>query len=545
MVKSRGLVLWVTLILVTHLSLAQDRYVVYFTDKDGSAFSVDSPSEFLSAKAIDRRDNQNLDVTTDDLPVNSSYVDAVAETGAATYFTSRWMNAVLVEATSEQIEDIEALSMVSKTEYAAPGQKLNGTPDEENSTTADNAPTNNSNVNSNLQLNMLFANIMHSEGITGEGVWVAVFDDGFQDANVSAAFSHTFDDDRIKDVFDFTTGGKDVFQYDDHGTGSWSCMGAKYENTVVGTGYGADISLYVTEDVSTEYRIEEYNWLFAAERADSAGVDIITSSLGYSDFDDETMNYQTSDLDGKTSIISQAADMAIKRGMLVVTSAGNSGNSSEWPYVSMPADVENIISVGALDADEDLVSFSSIGPTADNRIKPEVVAMGQSVTLISAGNVVAQKNGTSFAAPLIAGFAAGLWQKFPTLTNLELRDLILSSADNFATPDNRVGYGLPDYNVAVGNEPLAIAQLVDEGISIYPNPVSGDHINLLIEKDAMPTPMYFKLYSSDGQLISQKRIKRVRKGFVTDLPFNKTGLGLYILSIECEDYAKNVKILRY
>lgn len=546
MVKNSRWIVIMVMTLVAHWGFAQtNRYVVYFTDKSDTEFSISSPSTFLSAKAIERRENQGIEVTTVDLPVNAAYLNSIEDLEIKTYYTSRWLNAVLVEATAVEIETIAALSFVEKTDYAAPGQKMAATPDPENTTRENNPPANAANLNSNKQLSMLVAQTMHQEEITGKGVWIAVLDDGFLDANRSAAFNHTFENDRLKDVMDFTTGGKDVFQYDDHGTSSWSCLGAKYESQVVGTGFDADISLYVTEDVSSEYRIEEYNWLFAAERADSAGVDIITSSLGYSTFDDGSMNYSIEDLDGETSIISQAAKLATERGMLVVTSAGNSGNIASWPYISMPADAEHVVSVGALDTGFDLVSFSSIGPTADDRIKPEVVALGQGVTLISEGNVVAQKNGTSFSAPLIAGFAAGLWQKFPTLTNIELRDLLLSSSDNFSTPNNRIGYGIPDYNIAVGNEPLAVADLMSDGISIFPNPVTGDHINLLIERDAIPMPIKFSLFSPDGRLIHQKSIKRARKGLVTDLHFKESNHGLYILSIECEAYSKNVKILRY
>ncbi|MEO9966971.1 MAG: S8 family peptidase [Reichenbachiella sp.] len=546
MARNKHLILWLALSFLSQWTQAQtDRYVVFFTDKDNTSYSVDAPSEFLSAKAITRRENQNIAISETDLPVNASYVESIKDLGADTYFTSKWMNAVLVEATADEIATIEDESFVLKTTLAAPGQKLSAEPEAENITRASNNPSVGANVNSNKQLSMLHANTMHDEGLNGEGIWVAVFDDGFIDANLSAAFSHTFEDDKLKDVFDFITGGKNVFQYDDHGTGSWSCFGANFNTTLVGTGYAADISLYVTEDVNSEYRIEEFNWLFAAERADSAGVDIITSSLGYSDFDDPDMDYTTDDLDGKTSIISQAANFAIERGILVVTSAGNSGNSADWPFISMPADVENIVSVGALDINYDLVSFSSIGPTADDRIKPEVVALGQEVTLLSEGNVITKKNGTSFSAPLIAGFAAAIWQKFPDLTNLELRDLLLSSSDNFNNPNNQIGYGIPDYNVAVGNEPLAVSDLIDESITIYPNPVTGDHVNLLIEQNLDLIPVKFKLYSSDGQLISEKTIKKARKGVVEGLPFNQGGPGLYFLSIESKTYSKIVKLLRY
>ena len=211
----------------------------------------------------------------------------------------------------------------------------------------------------------------------------------------------------------------------------------------------------------------------------------------------------------------------------------------------MPADVKNIVSVGALDAEYNLVSFSSIGPTADNRIKPEVVAMGYQTTVLGEGNVLVKKNGTSFAAPLVAGFAAGLWQKFPSLTNLELKDLILSSSDNFSTPDNKVGYGLPNYNVAVGEVPLEVTKLTDEMISVYPNPATGDHINLIIEKGSVPMPLTLKLFSQSGKLLNEKVIKRAKKGQVIALTFNQGGQGIYFLQIESESYFKNVKILRY
>lgn len=522
-----------------------DRYVIYFTDKAGTTFTIEDPSEYLSERAIERRTKQNLTITSQDFPVNSTYVDAIEDLGVNTYFTSRWMNAVLIQATAEQLELVEAEDFVLKTEFVAPGQKLSTTPEPENITRDNQAPLNLDNLNTDKQLTMLQAHTMHHENVTGKGVWVAVFDDGFLDANVSGVFAHAFENDRFKDALDFTTGGQNVFQYDDHGTGTWSCLGAKYESQIIGTAYESDISLYVTEDVFSEYRVEEYNWLFAAERADSAGVDIITSSLGYGDFDDETMNYSIEELDGKTSIISQAASMATDRGILVVTSAGNSGNETAWPYVSMPADAEKIIAVGALDVKYDLASFSSIGPTADNRIKPEVVALGHQVTVLSEGNQISKKNGTSFAAPLIAGFAAGLWQKFPSLTNEELRALILSSSDHFSSPNNEIGYGLPDYNVAVGNEPLSVSQFVNDGVTVYPNPVSGDYINLLLEKNAIPMPVKFSLYSQSGKLINEKVVKRAKRGMVMDLAFNESGQGIYILHIECEAYSKNVKILRY
>ena len=347
--KSKGLIVGLVLFFNGQLLFAQteaNRYVVYLKDKIDNPYSIDNPSDFLSQKAIDRRIDQDINVTDEDLPVNPNYIQSIKDLGINTFYTSRWMNAVLVQATPAQIEQIEAQEYVIKVEYAAPGEKLAETPEAENTVRESNLPSNSDIFNSNKQITMLFAHTMHEEGITGDGVWVAVFDDGFLHANLSSTFTHTFENGKLRDVMDFTTGGKNVFQYDDHGTGTWSCLGANLSSSFIGTGYNADISLYVTEDVFSEYKIEEFNWLFAAERADSSGVDIITSSLGYDDFDDPSMDYMLADLDGKTSIISQAASMAIDRGMLVVTSAGNSGNSESWHYITMPAEAKKILSVG-------------------------------------------------------------------------------------------------------------------------------------------------------------------------------------------------------
>lgn len=229
----------------------------------------------------------------------------------------------------------------------------------------------------------------------------------------------------------------------------------------------------------SEYKVEEYNWLIASEWADSLGADIITSSLGYTEFDDPAMNYTFADMDGQTAVATRAAVWATERGILVVTSSGNS-RTGAWRYIGTPADADNILSVGAIDATGNLAPFSSGGPTADGRLKPEVVAMGVNTVVVDAAGDYRFGNGTSYAAPQIAGFAAGVWQAYPELSNLELRDVIIRSSNQYTSPDNDYGYGLPNFRLLH----TGVLGLDDEKgkdiVQLYPNPVQ-QHQQLIIQ----------------------------------------------------------------
>ena len=242
----------------------------------------------------------------------------------------------------------------------------------------------------------------------------------------------------------------------------------------------------VTEDVASEYRIEEYNWLIAAEYADSIGVDIITSSLGYSSFSDVSMDYTYEDMDGQTAIITRASNLAIKKGILVITSAGNEGNNA-WRYVTAPADGADNITVGSVKSDYSISAFSSQGPTVDDRIKPDVVALGQGTTLLSSNGTISQANGTSFSAPLVAGYSAGIWQAHPEFTNLEVVQYIRNSGTRFDDPDNYFGYGIPIYladedSLSVTDTTLlSLSEFTSDSITIYPNPIYGNAISIKID----------------------------------------------------------------
>ncbi len=306
---ARSSALMLLLMMCLYSKAQSDRYIISFKDKNNSPYLLSEPEKFLSQRAIARRNRNHVPIATEDIPVNATYVSQVKATGASTFFTSRWMNALLVEATTAQINSILALPFVLKSEMVAPGKKLIGgrvkNIKQKNSTAASNAST--------AQLHMVGLDTMHADGFRGEGVLVSFFDGGFPGVNAATPFQPIFAENRVILTQDFVANSGNVYQYDKHGTEVFSVVAAVKDATFEGGAYRATFMLFVTEDAKSEYRVEEYNWLFAAERADSAGTDIIHSSLGYNQFDDPTMNYKTSDLNGKTAIVSKAASMACER----------------------------------------------------------------------------------------------------------------------------------------------------------------------------------------------------------------------------------------
>lgn len=530
------------------LQAEKHRFMVFFSDKSETKYSTEAPLEFLSQKALERRDKSGVEVTEMDFPVNQNYLDSLLKYNIQPYFTSRWFNAALVEADSADLENIVKEDYISSYEYVAPGVRLN---EERQSAEFSFSPLQPTLVESNSynQLEMLGAQTMHEHNYTGDGVHIAVLDGGFNMVDQSSVFAHLFNNNQIVDRLNFTTNSEEVFTLDGHGTSALSCITANYKDALTGTAYDADISLYITEDVSNggsfEYRIEEYNWLFAAERADSIGVDIISSSLGYTTFSDSDMDYvYDEDSDGETSVISRAAAYVSQRGVLVVVSAGNDGRNS-WQYVSMPADVEEVLTVGAVTSSNVRAGFSSIGPTADGRIKPDIVALGQSVALYKDDNTIGTANGTSFSAPLIAGLAAGIWQQFPALTNQEVKDMILSIGDKTEAPDNEVGYGLPNYRRLINDNVLNISDLFEQSFTVFPNPFNTNYVSILVEREYARNDLRMKLYDPNGRLIVNAYQKRVKRGDVITLDFAGDATGIYVLSLQSGDLLKNVKLLRY
>ncbi|HYC84279.1 MAG TPA: S8 family peptidase [Chryseosolibacter sp.] len=478
-----------------------NRYMVFFKDKNGSLFDVARPYEFLSQKSILRRINQGIEVTEQDLPVNESYVQDVRQTGAEVYYKSRWFNAILVQCDQSLLSGIEALTFVDHVEFVAPGQKL-----VQQGRKKFNLKRNNTSVShiTATQLNLIGINYMHQADYHGEGMTIAVMDAGFQGVDSTTPFAHLITNNQLNTTvsFDFVYNTDNVFQYDEHGTEVLSVIAAEIPDEFTGGASKASFQLYVTEDVTSEYRVEEYNWAFAAERADSAGVDIINTSLGYYDFDDPEMNYEKADMDGETATITRAAQWAADRGIIVVTSAGNEGNISSWRIITAPADARDVIAVASVDAGGVRASSSSIGPSADGRTKPDLAAMGVGVKVVRSSGSVSSASGTSLAAPLITALVAGVWQRYPELTNKEVIELLKKSASLANNPNNLVGYGLPNFRAVVNfQEPIEQVALFE----VYPNRVV-DTIVVTPKDPDLVESCFIELIAANGQVLSSSEV---------------------------------------
>jgi serine protease AprX len=474
-----------------------NRYMVFFKDKNGSPYSTERPGDFLSEKAIARRVKQGLEISLQDIPVNHNYVSQVRSTGANVFFQSKWFNGVLVQCNANLRATIAALPFVDRVDLVAPGQKLIPSGGRRKFTLKRKVDG----VETEGQLKMLGIDEMHQKGLKGEGITIALLDAGYIGVNTTQPFKHLFEQQKLnEDVsYDFVGNTGNVFQYDDHGTEVLSVIAGEIPDAFTGGAGEADFQLYVTEDAYSEYRIEEYNWVFAAERADSAGVDIINSSLGYYDFDDATMNYTKAQMDGNTAVVSKAAQWAADRGILVVVSAGNEGNIPSWRIITAPADAKDVLAVAGVNAQRERSPSSSIGPSADGRTKPDVAALGVNVRTVKSSGNIGATSGTSLAAPLITSLAAGVWQLYPDLSNLELMALIKASASRTNMPDNFVGYGIPNFRAIVNYNDTVVQ---NSPFAVFPNPATDTVFVRPLDPETSSTAR-IELFSSLGARIGE------------------------------------------
>jgi serine protease AprX len=532
----------IVLICIVSISSAaqENRYMVFFKDKTGVPFNTSQPIEFLSQKAIDRRLKQDIDITSQDLPVQARYVDGVRNAGADAFFTTRWLNGVLVQCDPAVLPAIQTLAYVDRVEFVAPLPRL-----QNGGRTSFNLRRKNDHIGfeTENQLAMIGIDRMHEGGYKGEGVTIAIFDSGFQGVHTSAPFQHIFSEGRFNEEvsYDFVHNTAQVFQYDDHGTEVLSVIAGNIPDAFTGGAYEASFQLYVTEDVPTEYRIEEYNWLFAAEKADSAGADIINSSLGYYDFDDASMNYSVDQMDGKTTIVTQAAQWAADRGILVVTSAGNEGNIASWRIITAPADAPDVLAIGAVNSTLQRSSSSSTGPTADNRIKPDVAALGVSVKVIKSNGLISTSSGTSLAAPLITSLTAGILQRYPNLTNKEVIDLLKKTSSQANNPDNLLGYGIPDF-VALVNYQEHVPQT--HVFEIFPNPLVDDTLTISALGPDLMDSCEIEIISAQGQILARNTVhfNWLNRSYKTNL----SGLtsGIYYIRVFSHERRYTFKLLK-
>jgi subtilisin family serine protease len=514
---------------------------VYFTDKPDFQSYYDAPLTMLSQRALGRRTNQNISLDIKDVPIQQSYIDEIgASNGIEVKAKSKWMNALHIQGSEADINQLTLLSFVEKIDFAdrtinqterKARKSKNFNPDKTEKEQVDFAYGNSSN-----QINMLNGQFLHQQNHTGLGKIIAVLDGGFPGVNTAVTFKRLRDNNQILGGYDYVMRNANFYSGDNHGTFVLSAMGGYQVDQLVGTAPDASYYLFITEEGPLESPIEESNWVEAAEAADSLGVDIITTSLGYfGDHTNPAHDYKYEDMDGKTTFISRGAEIAFSRGMIVVASAGNSGGQTE-PHIGAPADAKSVITVGAVTAQKGLASFSSIGPSYDDRVKPEVMAQGQQPVLSDENGNITTNNGTSFSCPIMAGMIACLWQAYPNKTNQEIRDLVIRSGDRFSTPTPTFGYGIPNFSSALNNG-LGVNQFSKNNAVVYPNPAS-DTVSIALPNELDKGMIIF--YS----LLGQKTLEINLTKQTDAISLKSLNKGIYLYKIESDTYSRTGKLIK-
>lgn len=419
-------------------------FFVSFKDKAGTPYSLSNPQQFLSQRSIDRRIRQNITIDSLDLPVSPLYLNELAGQGAKIHSISKWLNGAIVIIDSSIVyQNIVLLPFVRQLKYIRP---LNPYATKINKWNISKSYNYGSSEN---QIKMLQGNYLHNKGYKGQDMLIAVLDAGFSGMDTIHFFDSLYVQNRLVLTRDIVDGFNDISVYEKHAHGTMvtSTMAANINGQYVGTAPLANYALIRTEEGDVEYIFEEYTWVIGAELADSIGADLINSSLGYTEFDDVSMNHTWADMNGRVAVSSIGATIAARKGIIVCASAGNSG-LSQWRKIGSPADADSILTVGAVNEYGNYALFSSQGYTADGRIKPDVCAQGQNAAVVVPTGEIYVSNGTSFSSPILCGLVACLWQAMPTKSIMEIMDAIRSTANMHNHPDSLMGYGIPNFELA-------------------------------------------------------------------------------------------------
>lgn len=517
---------------------AQEHARIFFTDKVDVANSIANPETILTPKAVARKQKFSVPIDETDVPVNENYLATLkSQPGITVKAKSKWFNMAHVVGNKFDIQALSSLPFVSKIVFA--DRTLNPPPktQQPNKFQDKSAALVNFNYGTSAnQIQMLNVHLLHQQDFTGEGVTIGVMDGGFPGVGSLAAFDRMRTAGKLLGGYDFVSRNPDflAFTGDQHGTNVLSTMAAFVDGQLIGTAPDAFYYLFRTEDVASETPVEESYWVEAAERADSLGVDVLNTSLGYSIFDDSRFNYSTTDMNGQTAFITQGADIAFDKGMIVVNAAGNSGNDSSWRIVTAPADGFKVLAVGAVDASGNVASFSSRGPSADGRIKPDVVAKGKGALVVNISNAVVSIDGTSFSSPIMAGSVASLWQAFPNKSNIEIVNIIKESSSIFSSPNNDLGFGIPDFSVALNA--LSLADFSPVQIKIFPNPVQRF---LTLRVDGNFPKMVFQIFDLLGRNVKSF----VLTESISNIDLTDLTSGIYLGRIQ-SDFSKTFKIIK-
>lgn len=558
-VKQFSFILSIFIFFSTSASAQFSKYIIRFKDKAGTPFTINNPSQFLSAKSIARRTKQNIAIDETDLPVTPRYIDSVRLAGAVTIFdNSKWLNEVCIETT-----DAAALVKINSFPFVIASQPVmqpvraqspnyNKFNEQINTITS---PVTVSNVSdfynygsSGPQIHIHEGEYLHNKGFHGEGMLVAILDAGFYHYLSLAAFDSVRYNNQVAETYDFVNNETSVDEDHYHGMHCFSIMAANLPGQLVGTSPKATYYLYRTEDVNSESPVEEQYWAAAAERADSIGVDVISTSLGYNQFDNPVFNHTYADMNGNTTMIARAADLAAKKGMIVMVAAGNEGNNS-WHYIITPADADSVVAVGAVNSSGIVGGFSSYGPSSDGQVKPAIASVGVGTALFNVNGQVASGNGTSYATPNVAGLITCLWQAFPEFSNMEIILAVEKSSSIYNNPNDRIGYGIPNFHIAydallqqrIAKNMSSI--LGNKTIKIFPNPFSNEFSVLV--KPSTTAAGTFGLYDVSGKLYLLKSVNLVQgqiQFFKFD-SFQPLARGLYILRFSDGSKSESFKVV--
>ena len=547
MKKLAFLLLVLAVSVIAEAQIATDIYWVQFTDKNNSPYSIDNPEAYLSPRALQRRANLGIAIDEYDIPVNPQYLQAVAACGVQLLNPSKWLNGVSVYATNAAaIDAVNALPFVSAVRNCPNDPKAQEMKERwlanEMKPVAASRAMYGYYGGAEDQVKQLKVNVLHDQGFDGTGVVVAVLDGGFYGTDDHPCFNNMREEGRFLGVREFVFGVSTVYSQSTHGTSCLSTMAAFVPNTMVGTAPKASYYLIHTEDGGSENIVEEYNWVSGAEYADSLGVDVCSTSLGYNGFDMPQWDHPFAHFDGHTAPMTIGAEIAASRGMICINAAGNNGGGT--CTLGIPGDAEHILTIGAVNGYGNRADFSSVGPTYDGRIKPDVMAMGEGSYVASGYSAWEGEyyngNGTSFATPILAGAVACLRQARPYASVQEICDAIRACSDRVDTPDSYYGYGVPDLSMALGmlsvdeptgNTPAHI-------ISVFPNPSQGEvHVALNVEHKADLT-----VYDITGRQMFAYSFNGLNHTTLENF-LNTLGSGVYFINAVSEAGSETLKLV--
>ncbi|SRX75223.1 S8 family peptidase [Aequorivita antarctica] len=534
------------LVFVSTFSFAQtEDALVFMVAKDPAVVSaaLAAPITIMTQAAIDRKNTQGIAIDDRDVPLNETQKAAIdAATGITVLAKSKWLNAVYVRGTENNINNLLNLPFVTDIEFA---DKSLNRPTGGKQITKDkfevenqfpSRPVYNYGSATN-QTEMINVDYLHANDYTGQDIVVAFMDNGYPGVLTNPAYATLRNEGRLKGYYDFVARVEDPNGTGSHGAGTFSDAAGFLNGQFVGTAPGASYYLYITEDNDNESPAEEAFWVEALERADSLGVYVTNTSLSYQTFDNTSFDHEYPDLDGLTTIAARGSNIGFDKGMINVVSAGNAGN--DFGFVATPSDAPGSFTIGAVDANENYVSFSSRGPNASGVIKPDVMAKGLDAAIVSQNGNVTTASGTSFSSPITAGAVASLWSAVPNLKNDVVMQAIRESADRYSNPTDQYGYGIPNFGDAL-NSLLVIGveeQMLDTNFALYPNPVTTQ-INISFPKNSENAE--FTLFNILGERILQTNITTMKNR----IDVSRLASGMYIASITSNNKTTSYKIIK-